>query len=88
MEQRSIKKLKKTRTKKNQVQNRYLDFFNDPSFQGVNRIFVLSFKEKDDQESEKKYYLPTVEIKGYNSMINEEKKFFRSTNKKWFKNIW
>ena len=46
-----------------QAQNRYLDFLIDPSFQGVNRLFVLSFKDDDGRESHKQYYLPTVEIK-------------------------
>ena len=41
----------------NQVQNRYLEF-------------VLSFKNDDDRESHKQHYLPTVEIKDYNVMIN------------------
>ena len=45
----------------NQAQNRYLDFLIDPSFQGVNRLFVLSFKDDDGRESRKQYYLPTVE---------------------------
>ena len=31
-----------------QTQNRYLDFLIDPSFQGVNRLFVLSFEDKND----------------------------------------
>ena len=54
----------------NQVQNRYLDFLIDPSFQGVNRLFVLSFKDDDGQESHKQYYLPAVEVKDYNVMID------------------
>ena len=54
----------------NQVQNRYLDFLIDPSFQVVNRPFVLSFENEIDQKSYKKYYLPTVEIKNYDVMIN------------------
>ena len=33
--------------KANQTQNKYFDFLIDPSFQGVNRIFVLSFKDED-----------------------------------------
>ena len=33
------------------MQNRYLNFLIGPSFQGVNRDFVLSFKDKDGQES-------------------------------------
>ena len=28
--------------------NRYLDYLIDPSFQGVNRVFVLSFVDYDD----------------------------------------
>ena len=31
----------------NQAQNRHLDFLIDPIFQGVNRLFVLSFKDDD-----------------------------------------
>ena len=54
----------------NQAQNRYLDFLIDPSFEGVNRLFVLSFKDDVGRESHRKYYLPTVEIKGYNVMID------------------
>ena len=51
-------------------QNQYLDFLIDPSFQGVNRLFVLSFKDDNGQESDKQYYFPTVEIKDYNVMID------------------
>ena len=53
-----------------QEQNRYLDFLTDPIFLGVNRLFVLSFEDKNVQESYKRYFLPTVEIKDYNVMIN------------------
>ena len=59
----------------NQAQNRYLDFLIDPSFQGVNRLFVFSFKDDDGRESDKQYYLPTVDIKDYNVMINGNKFF-------------
>ena len=31
----------------NQARNRYLDFLIDPSFQGVNKLFVLPFKNDD-----------------------------------------
>ena len=44
----------------NQAQSRYLDYLIDPSFQEVNRIFVLSFKDADGHESHKQYYLPTA----------------------------
>ena len=33
-----------------QAKNRYLDFLNDPSFQGANRLFVSSFENKSDRE--------------------------------------
>ena len=49
--------------------NQYLDFLIDPSFQGVNRLFVLLFEiRKIEQYTQ--YYLPLVEIKGYNVMID------------------
>ena len=54
----------------NQAQNRCLDFVIDPSFQGINRLFVLSFKDHDGRGYHKKYYLSTVEIKYYNVMID------------------
>ena len=60
---------------KNQTRNRYLDFPIDPRFQGVNRLFVLSFKDDDGRESRKQYYLKTVEIKNYNVVI-DGKNFF------------
>ena len=54
----------------NQAQIRYLDFLIDLGFQGVNRLFVLSFKDDNGRESHKQYYLRTVEIKDYNVMID------------------
>ena len=55
---------------KNPARNRYLEFLNNPSFQGVNRFFVLSFKEEDGRESDRQYYFPTVALKDYNLMID------------------
>ena len=49
-------------------QSQYLDFLIDSSFQGVNRLFVLLFKNEDDRQTG--YYLPKVEIKGYKVMID------------------
>ena len=45
------------------AQNRYLNHLVNPSFQGVNRLFVLSFENEDDRISHSTYYLPKVEIK-------------------------
>ena len=47
------------------MQHRYLDFLTDPSFQGVNKIFVLSFNNDDSRKS-----LLNVEITDYNVMID------------------
>ena len=55
--------------------NPYLDFLIDPIFQGVNRLFVLSFENKEDRTVQTKYFLPNVEIKDYNVMI-DGRKFF------------
>ena len=40
-----------------------LDYLIDPGFQGVNRLFVLSFQNEAQRASYKGHYLPTVEIK-------------------------
>ena len=52
-----------------QALNPYLDYLIDPSFQGVNRLFVLSLENTTDRTVHTKYYLPTVERKDYNIMI-------------------
>ena len=44
-------------------QNKYLKHLVDSSFQGVNRIFVLSFEIEDDWTSHSEYFSPKVEIK-------------------------
>ena len=47
----------------------------EPSFQGVNRLFVLAFEDDEQRISRKKYYIPNAEIKDYNVMINGENFF-------------
>ena len=59
-------------------QNQYLDFLVDPSFQGVNRFFVLLFENEAQRISNKRYYLSTVEIKNYSVTIDGQKTFFIS----------
>ena len=53
--------------------NRY--FLIDPSFQRVNRLFVLSFENEQQRTSDKRYYLPTREIKTYNVVIDGQNFF-------------
>ena len=48
---------------KTYAQNRYLNHQVNPSFQGVNRLLVLSFENEKDRTSHSNYYLPKVEIK-------------------------
>ena len=45
----------------------------EPSFQGVNRLFVLAFENNTQKTSHT--YLPNVEIKNYTVMINGENAF-------------
>ena len=44
-------------------QNPKLNYLIEPSFQGVNRLFVLVFENDTHRTSSKGYYLPNVEIK-------------------------
>ena len=57
------------------AQNPNLNHLIESRFQGVNRLFVLAFENDDDRTSSDEYYLPTVEIKDYNIMINGENFF-------------
>ena len=70
-------------------QNPNLYHLIEPSFQGVNRLFVLAFENDDDRTSSDEYYLPTVEIKDYNIMINGENFFDQpiKNNKVTYENI-
>ena len=52
------------------AQSRHSDFLTDPSFRGVNSLFVLSFEDKIVREYYKRYFLPTVEIKDCSVMID------------------
>ena len=57
------------------AQNPNLNHLVEPSFQGINRLFVLAFENDNDRTSDEEYYLPTVEIKDYNIVINGENFF-------------
>ena len=50
----------------NQTQNNNLNYLIDPTFTKVNRLFVLSFENKNDRTSFSKYYVPNVQIKDFN----------------------
>ena len=61
------------------AQNPNLNHLVEPSFQGVNRLFVLAFEGDAQRTSHEAYYLPNVEIKDYNIMINGENVFDQPT---------
>ena len=51
-------------------QKRYLIYLIDPIFHWVNRFFVLPFENETDRAAHTKYYLPTVEIKYLNVIVD------------------
>ena len=45
----------------------------DPSFQGVNRLFVMAYNRADNQATrneQRKYYLPRIDLEKYNVIID------------------
>ena len=66
-----------------QPQSNNLNYLIDPTFANVNRLFALSFQRitgenntrKDRRDSFSHYYVPNVEIKYFNALI-DGKSFF------------
>ena len=71
------------------AQNPNLNHLVEPSFQGVNRLFILAFENDNYRSSARRYNLPTVKIKDYNIMINGENFFDQpiKNNKVTYENI-
>ena len=63
-------------------QNPNLNHLVESSFQGVNRFFVLAFENDTQRTSHSGYYLPNVEIKVYNIVINGKNFFDQPIKKK------
>ena len=59
----------------NQTKNNNLNYFIDPTFTNVNKLFVLSFENETDRTSFSEYYIPKIEIKDFNVLI-DRKSFF------------
>ena len=70
---RTIKWNKDRSEMTNQTNN--LNYLIDPTFTKVNRLFVLSFENENDRTSFSKYYVPNVQIKDFNVLI-DGKSFF------------
>ena len=66
------------------ARNQNLNYLIEPSFQGVNRLFVLAFEHDNNNHwraGNKRYYIPNVEIKDHNVMV-DGKIFFDQPVKK------
>ena len=57
------------------ARNQNLNYLTEPSFHGINRLFVLAFENDAQWTSNRRYYIPNAVIKGYNVMI-DVKNFF------------
>ena len=58
-------------------ENAYANVFKyinlDPSFQGVNRLFLMAYNRANDEPTrngQQKYYLPRIDLKKYNVIID------------------
>ena len=54
------------------ARNANLNHLIEPSFQEINRLFVLTFENDDQRINSKRYYISNVEIKDYNVMIDRK----------------
>ena len=53
-----------------------MNYLKDPTFNNVNRLFVLAFPNEEDRKSFSRYYKPTVEIKDYNVILDGQIPFY------------
>ena len=54
----------------NQTKNNNWNYLIDPAFAKVKRLFVLSFENENNRTSFSKYYVPTIQIKDFNVLID------------------
>ena len=54
----------------NQTKTNHLNHLIDATFSEVNKLLVLSFENEEDRTSFSKYYVPKVEIKDFNVLID------------------
>ena len=55
-----------------QTANNNLNYSVHPAFTKVNRLFVLSIENEKDRTSFCKYYVPNVQIKDFNVLIDQK----------------
>ena len=49
-----------------------INYLIDPTFDDVSRLFVLAFENEEGRTRFSKYYTPTVEIKDYNVLLDQQ----------------
>ena len=64
----------------NQTKTNHLNHLIGPTFTKVYRLFILSFENEEGRTYFSKHYVPKVEIKDFNVLI-DEKRFFDVTVK-------
>ena len=69
---RTIKWDKYRPERTNQTKTNPLNHLIDPIFTELNRLHVLSFKNEKERTSFSEYYVPKVEIKDFNVLIDEK----------------
>ena len=71
--------------------NANLNHLIEPSFQDVNRLFVLAFEHDNDNDKRignKRYHISNVEIKDYNVMIDRKNFFDQPVKNNKVSNLW
>ena len=65
-----------------QPKSNNLDYLIDPTFRNINRLFVLSFKNDPTRYYFDQYYMPLVEVKDFNALIDNKPFFDRYVKNK------
>ena len=67
------------------TQSKINNYLIDPSFRNINRLLVFSFKNGNSnpmKDSFDKYYIPLVEIKDFNALIDNKPFFYQPVKNK------
>ena len=71
-----------------QPKNNNFDYMIDLTFRNVDRMFVLSFKNGDNDPARNSFeFMPLVETKDFNALDDNKLLFFFSTHKRQTKSV-
>ena len=65
----------------NRTKTNHLNYLIDPTFTKVNKIFVSPFEHEGDRTSFSKHYIPKIEIKFFNVLIDGKRFFWCASEK-------